>query len=125
MSTHYVEYKDLSDLIFKFELNFGSQNVLVFVWKSVAGLKRNTIFQGDYIGAYVPYPYRKRTGLFGEIHLVASRVDVGYVAHEIQHFIYDWSQTQSHGRSFEERQATLTGDITGEFWRKYRKRKEE
>lgn len=120
MSIHYVEYKDFSDLSSKFELSFGSQNVLVFVWKSVAGLKRNTIFKGDYVGAYIPYPYRKKSGLFGEIHLVARRMDAEYVAHEIQHFIYDWSSTQKKTASFEERQATLAGQITGDFWKAYK-----
>ena len=126
MSSHYVEHKDFGDLLAKFSLPFGSQNVLVFVWKSVAGLKRNTIFDGDYVGAYIPNPYRKKSsGVFGEIHLVADWIGYEYVAHELQHFVYDWSTTQRPDAFLEEKQATLAGQITGAFWTAYGKEKNE
>jgi hypothetical protein len=119
----YVEYKDYKDLLADFEITAGSQNVLVYIWKSVRGLRRNTSFKGnDYVGAYVAYPYRKqRSGLFGEIHLVKHRIGAGYVAHEIQHFLYDWLQTQKQTDKTNEKLALLAGEFTREFWMKYYK----
>lgn len=117
----YIEYKDEKDLETKINVLFGSQNVLFYVWRTVRGLKRNTSFSGDdYVGAYVAYPYRKpRSGLFGEVHLVKSRIGAGYVAHEIQHFIYDWLMEQKQSTSLNERTALLAGDVTRDFWSQY------
>lgn len=117
MDLSYVHYKDLGDLYHKFEVTFGSQNVLVYVWKSVDGLKRNTNFRGDYVGGYVAYPYRKRRGLFGEIHLLASRIDREYVSHEIGHLVYDWQGTLEEAPDKGERVATFAGQVTESIWR--------
>jgi len=123
MQNAYVEYKDLKDLRFQFSVLFGSQNVLVYVWRSVRGLKRNTNFKGDYVGAYVANPARRtRSGLFGEIHLVSNRVGAGYVAHEIQHFLYDWLMEQKQNESTNEKLALLAGEFTRSFWIEYYKR---
>lgn len=121
MQSPYVEYKDFKDLHMQFTIPFGSQNVQAFCWRSVRGLKRNTNFSSDYVGAYVAYPARRKTGLFGEIHLVRNRIGAGYVAHEIQHFLYDWLLTQPQNRNTNERLALLAGNITREFWVRYYK----
>jgi hypothetical protein len=121
--TAYVEYKDTKDLLMQFSLPFGSKNVLVFVWRSVKGLKRNTNFKGDYVGAYVANPSRRKSGLFGEIHLVNNRIGAGYVAHELQHLLYDWLLEQTITRNTNERLALLAGNITREFWTTYYNKK--
>jgi hypothetical protein len=118
MDLAFVEYKDFEDLRTQFRVDFGSQNVLVYVWNSERGLKRNTNFEGDYSGAYVSYPYRKRRGLFGEIHLVWSRINPEYVSHEVAHLVYDYQQTLGKSPDTSEKIATLTGEINGEIWRK-------
>ena len=120
MISGYIEYKDRANAVAEFTLDFGSQNVLVFVWRDVRGLRRNTAFEGDYVGAYVAYPMRKkRSGLFGEIHLVQGRIGAGYVAHEIQHFVYDWQWTQPQSRNLNERCALLAGNVTRQFWKRW------
>lgn len=116
MNTGYVEFKDFSALERKFSLVFGSQNVVVYVWRDVAGLKRNTIFEGDYLGAYAPFPERKSRGLFGEVHIIVSQLSPGYIAHEIQHLVFDWMQTQRQDDELNERLAMLAGEITDRFW---------
>lgn len=115
----YIEYKDEKDLEMKISVLFGSQNVLFYVWRTVKGLKRNTFFRSDYVGAYVAYPYRKRRGLFGEVHLMKSKIGAGYVAHEIQHFLYDWLLEQRATRNTNERLALLAGNVTRDFWKQY------
>lgn len=120
MHSAYIEHKDFHDFQTGFTLDFGSRQLHVFIWKTTAGLHRNTFFHGDYFGAYVPYPYRRaRTGLFGEIHLVQKEITPGYVAHEIQHFLYDWLQTQSQTSGTNEKMATLAGEVTRKFWKEY------
>lgn len=121
MQSAYVEYKDFKDLHLRFTVLFGTQNVLIFVWRTVKGLKRNTNFEGDYVGAYVAYPARRKSGLFGEIHLVKSRVGAGYVAHELQHFLYDWLMEQTITIHTNERLALLAGNVTRDFWNTYYK----
>lgn len=120
MRTVYVEYKDLSDLLCEFRLRYRSVELQVYVWKSLRGLHRNTNFKGSgYVGAYVAYPYRKSRGLFGEMHLVKKWVGAGYVAHELQHFFYDWLMEQSRNEETNERQALMAGEITKQFWSEY------
>jgi hypothetical protein len=121
MKSAYVEYKDFKDLETSFSFSFRSQNVLFYIWRSVRGLKRNTIFQGDYVGAYVANPARGKRGLFGEIHLVKREIGAGYVAHEIQHFLYDWLLEQKVTKNTNEKLALLAGHITRDFWVQYYK----
>lgn len=122
MESAYVEHKDFSDLFTRFAISFDFQSLDVFVWNSVEGLRRNTYFkENDYYGAYAFYPYRKRNGLFGEIHLVKPEIGAGYVAHEIQHFLFDWLLGQTMTDKTNERMATLAGNVTKEFWNEWHK----
>lgn len=126
MKSAYVEKKDFQNLHTGFTLKFGARFLHVFVWKSEHGLRDNTCFPNrrNVVGAYVAYPYRvKRSGLFGEVHLVEGEIGAGYVAHELQHFIFDWSLTQAMTSGLNERQARLAGEITRDFWNQYTKRR--
>jgi hypothetical protein len=123
MKPAYVEYKDLKDLCASFVLKFDARSVRVYVWKNVRGLRRNTYYKPDtQLGAYVYYPYRKkRSGLFGEIHLVKWMIGAGYVAHEIDHFTTDWLLDHKLKGvesviALNEPKAQLTGDFTKAFW---------
>jgi len=125
MTTHaaFVEYKDEKDLHRRFAIPFGMgerRYVDVYIWKSVRGLRRNTYFRhGDYLGAYVANPYRTRRGMFGELHLVKRMIGAGYVAHEVQHFLYDWLLEQAQNGRTNERMAKLAGEITRRFWNEF------
>jgi hypothetical protein len=126
MQSAYIENKDFKDLFVRFSVSFGSQHLDVFVWRNVRGLHRNTYFYGgDYLGAYVFYPRRKKRGLFGEVHLVKRMIGAGYVAHELEHFIYDWLIDRiSRSKTgyvdtveiMNEPTARLMGDVTRDFW---------
>jgi len=121
MRSAWVEHKDFSGLAEKFTLAFSGRSVDVYIWKSVKALRKNTHFShNNQVGAYVFFPYRKpRSGLFGEIHLLKRLIGAGYVAHEIQHFLYDWLTEQTHDKGLNERLALLAGNITKEFWNAY------
>lgn len=121
MQTNYVEYKDETDLYRKFVLQFDNRSINVYVWNSINGLRRNTHFKiSNYYGAYVAYPYRKKSGLFGEIHLIRKRITIGYVSHEVQHLLYDWLMQQPQTAQTNERLATLAGEIMSKIWSKLR-----
>lgn len=124
----YVEDKDYRGLLTSFELKFDRRFVRCFIWKNEAALRRNTDFRNDqYFGAYVHYPARRpRSGLFGEVHLVKKYMGVGYVAHELQHFFFDWLQEYTFyfvkfPVDISERLAWITGEITRDFWNAYYK----
>lgn len=116
MTTGYVEYKDFNGLERRFSIQFGSQNAVIYVWKTIDGLKRNTIFDGEYFGAYIPFPYRRGDGQFGEIHLVSGFVSPGIVAHEIEHLLFDWRETTQPAGDVGEIMAQLAGEVTDQFW---------
>lgn len=119
MDLSFVEYKDLSYLESSFEVGFGSNNVLVYVWNSIAGLKRNTNFNlKEYFGAYVVYPHRRKKGLVGEIHFVIGHITNEVVAHEVQHFILDMISFLVMDDN--ERIAILAGEITGHILNRFR-----
>ena len=117
----YIENKCLDDLSSQWRIDFGKQWLDVYVWNSVVGLRSNARFRKkDYLGAYVWHNGRKKTtGLFGEIHLIRDQIGAGYVAHELQHFIYDWMGHYLvcyRNNVTSEKCAKLLGDITNKFW---------
>jgi hypothetical protein len=123
MNNTYVENKDLNDIDHSWRIWINKlRYVDVYIWKTVVGLHKNTHFRNkNYIGAYVGHPNRKRSGLFGEIHLVKEEIGAGYVAHEIMHLVFDWMVEHNmcefhYGKSLNERTAYLTSDITTQFW---------
>ena len=121
----YVKNKNLQNLVSRFDLVFEKNRfVAVFIWGTVEALRENTRFEvPDHVGAYVGYRGRKKKGLFGEIHLIPDMIGVGYVAHEIGHFIYDWylSDENYADPDINEKMAWLTGEITSAFWTEYYK----
>ncbi len=132
MRSAYIEDKDYRGLLSSFDLKFGRRVLRVFIWKTVASLRKNTYFpKGKQLGAYVHYPMRGKTGLFGEIHLVKAWIGAGYVAHEVQHFMLDWllwemshgykSRSMTYQEFMNEKMAYLAGDITREIWNEYYK----
>lgn len=64
---------------------------------------------------------RSRAGKFGEIHLVASRVQADVAAHELFHALADWmgAKGMQITPKNEERLATLFDELTRNFWRAY------
>ena len=72
---------------------------------------------------YEPTSGRTRSGLFGELHIVSSRVRVDVVAHELIHVLCDIMRLRGMNwtdRS-EERIASLYDALVSAFWREYRK----
>lgn len=128
MRSAYVEEKDYRGLLVSFDLHFGKgdkQFVRCFIWRTVRELRKNTYFPGsDHLGAYVFYPYRARIGLFGEIHLIPRMIGAGYVAHEIQHFLFDWllqDPARIYSKPTNEKLAMLAECITSRFWTEFYK----
>ena len=61
----------------------------------------------------------------GEIHLWEKIIGAGYFAHELQHFMDDYSATtEKHplDSKADERMAWLAGQLTAEFWTKFYER---
>jgi len=109
---------------FRVYFNGRKQYVLVFVANDPARFKRKNKCHAWYIGEEVRH---QRSGLFGRIYLSeANYSPLGHelVAHEIQHLIFDWVMCRS-GMTFsttnEERLATMTGEVSRNFWRGYQK----
>jgi hypothetical protein len=59
----------------------------------------------------------ERRGLFGEMHLVASRVRADLVAHELFHVVID--RLGSVTTRNEERAARLMDELTRNWWKEY------
>jgi hypothetical protein len=127
MRSPYVAEKTFVDLDHRWVVRINKkQFVDVFVWKTLDGLYDNTHFRdrGHYLGAYIGVPDRKKSGLFGEIHLWRDQIGAGYVAHEIMHLVFDWMVERDmrefhYGKSLNERSAWLMGDITTQFWNRF------
>lgn len=64
---------------------------------------------------------KERSGLFGELHLVAERVRNDVVAHELFHVVADWLNGKAIVPQTEERAALLMDELTRNFWREYGK----
>jgi hypothetical protein len=59
---------------------------------------------------------------FGQIHLWKKILGGGYFAHELQHFLADYSmETESYPLDTDanERMAFLAGDLTMQFWNQF------
>lgn len=117
----HVAEKDLRRIKYTFRLEFGTRFVDVYIWKDIKGLHKNTNFPvADHAGAYVAFFDRKKTGLFGEIHLLYKMIGAGYVAHEFQHFMFDWLMSNNKWSSqTNEKQARLCEGMICEFWKEY------
>ena len=125
MKSALVTDKTLDDLSCQFRIEFGKQWLDVYIWNGMEGLLNNTRFKNkDYLGAYVSCWNGKKTGLFGEIHLIRDEIGGGYVAHELMHFMFDyilWLPGKLDG----EKLARLMGDVTNSFWCAFYERYEE
>jgi hypothetical protein len=72
---------------------------------------------------YSPCSERSRVGLFGEIHIVESRVRPDVVSHELIHLLCDIMRSRGMAwtdRS-EERIASVYDELVRSFWREYGK----
>jgi len=123
MTRAYIANKDYSDLDQFWMIRVNSHmHLRIYVWESTVGLYRNTKFRkksgkNTHLGAYIGYPHPRKTGLFGEIHLLREMIGAGYVSHEIQHFINDYACY--FGLSLfksNEKIAYLTSDTVNAFW---------
>ncbi len=107
----------------------GRKKLHVFIWKHKKDLRAAASAHSDEslswwntaAGAYVGYQAPKR---FGEIHLWQKLIGAGYFAHELQHFMNHYMETESYPLDFEanERMAWLAGDLTMQFWTKFYER---
>jgi hypothetical protein len=112
----YVADKTLDALSARWQTPLGKRQYLdIFVWETLDGMYDNCHFpnRGDYLGCYIGVPGRKKTGLFGEIHLVRSAIGGGCVAHEIAHAMLDWVSCRKWD---DELFAHVTGKVTAAFW---------
>lgn len=78
---------------------------------------------GGLWGYYQPHGKRTKFGLFGEIHLVRSRVRVDVVAHEIDHLRCDWifSNGIQLSRYNEEWYCKFGDELIRNFYHEYNK----
>jgi hypothetical protein len=67
------------------------------------------------------HPRKSRKGYFGSVHF--SRVGAGLVAHELLHFLIDWTTAGNRVFTFtdrnEERVVEMFGEVSRIFWNKY------
>lgn len=74
-------------------------------------------------GYFTPTYENPKKGKFGEIHLVASRVRVDSVSHELDHLRQEWlwaNRVAVGGRN-EEWFCRFGDELTRNFWREYKK----
>lgn len=64
-----------------------------------------------------------KRGFFGELHLVKSGIREDTIAHELFHVLCEimWSSRDAITSRNEERYASLLDELTGKFWKGYRK----
>jgi ribosomal protein S27AE len=95
----------------------------VFVWNTVDAMCDNAHPRGSrcgFTGCYIGYPYRKKSGLFGEIHLVRDEIGSGYVAHELMHCLYDWMLTlDEYSNQMSEKICYMMSDMVMKFWQEF------
>lgn len=98
----------------------------IFVWNTVDGMCDNVCMKGkrgSYLGCYVGYPSRKKSGLFGEIHLVKDEIGSGYVSHELMHCLYDWMlELEKYDARMAEKICYMMSDMVKVFWQEFYKR---
>jgi|SRR5687767_85141 len=74
-------------------------------------------------GYFLPKWEKSRKGLFGEVHLVRSRVREDLVVHEMFHVVCEWLRAGYVTLSprNEEKVAELLDELIRKFYREYRK----
>lgn len=108
---------------FRVKFNESKQWVDVYIADSPAKF----IDRNDCHAYYMPADGRKAyTGLFGVIHL--SKMDdtpegVELMTHELDHLMADWMRSRRMTLNVrnEERIATMKGELSRIFWRKWKK----
>lgn len=108
----------------------GHRKLRVYIWKNVSDLRqaaKNVTGHGGWYDTAGFYLAARGPSKFGEIHLWKKLIGEGYWAHELQHFIADYSEeTENEPVVFDakanERMAFLAGDLTNQFWTKFYKR---
>ena len=116
-------------LIIRTSLKHRSRKKLhVFIWKNVTDLRAAAKQRagyggwGDCAGCYLAVRAKLQ---FGEIHLWNKLMGAGFWAHEMQHFMNDYSEETEHyplDPKANERMAFLAGDLTAQFWVKFYER---
>lgn len=80
---------------------------------------------GSRWGYYESKTVREKMGVFGEIHLVSSRVRPDTVEHEIHHLWFDWMRESGRdlsGRT-EEKSVRMYDEMMKHFWNEYERNK--
>lgn len=104
------------------------KKLYVAIWKNVGDLrvaaKQSAGYGGwdDCAGCYISVRSKSQ---FGEIHLWKKMMGAGYWAHEVQHFLNDYSEETERyplDEKANERIAFLAGDLTAQFWTKFYER---
>ena len=95
----------------------------VYIWPSLSTL-RNHVWQDspeDLRACYRRRADRASTDeIFGELHFIYDCMDLGTVAHEIQHVVMDYAQHRDWDIVADtERFCDLTGLLTTAFWKRY------
>lgn len=80
------------------------------------------------IASYATFGKRKmRSGEWGVLLFSADELGAGTVAHEVQHFVFDWivHHIRRLNWKHDEPLAQLADKVNATFWRKYYKRMEK
>jgi hypothetical protein len=102
----------------------------VFIWKHVKDLRQAAKAldtSWNWNNAAGCYLATRGNNQFGQIHLWQKLMGAGYFAHELHHFMLDYSsETESADYVFDrqanERMAWLAGELTAQFWTKFYER---
>lgn len=106
---------------FRVYFNQGKQFLNVYVADSPRAFRRKHDCHAMYVASH---PRKKRAGLFGSIYL--SELNYSPMAHELfdhelTHMLFDWLLCRGMRLTVrnEERIATMIGEVSRRFWRKY------
>jgi len=106
----------------------GRKKLEVFIWKHLKDLRKaakDITGQSGWSNTAGCYIATRAENKFGQIHLWQKLMGAGYWAHEMQHFINDYSEeTEKYplDQVANERIAFLAGDLTAQFWLEFYKR---
>lgn len=107
---------------FTIYFNKHKQWILVHLWDVNPGTFAN--WGGGRWGYFQPSWQNPKQGLFGEVHLVKSRVRPDLVVHELDHVRIEWwfraNKRDVTGRN-EERFVSFLDELVRKFYREYSK----
>ena len=106
---------------FKIFFNKKRQWIDIYLWDVHPNTFAN--WKAGRWGYFIAKWENPKLGIFGEIHLVKSRVREDVVVHELFHALTEWMWANriSMQSSNEERLVSFLDKLVGDFYREYRK----